>query len=144
MGILCLKKIQNKQYTSEIIINENIPIQIFSNLENKLKNIKSNYILQKIFYNLAMKKSLEIVKYNKNLKERLKKNINDYKEYSESYSSIEIELIPVNDKYGYFINIKKEDKKYFHIYFNNNKEEIKRSHINKDEKIKIIKIIIDY
>ena len=34
---------------------------------------------------------------------------------------------------------------YFHIYFNNNKEdEIKRNFINKDEKIKIIKVIIDY
>ena len=33
---------------------------------------------------------------------------------------------------------------YFHIYFNNNKEEIKRNYIDEDEEIKIIKIIIDY
>ena len=26
--------------------------------------------------------------------------------------------------------IKKKDEKYFHIYFNNNKKEIKRNHIN--------------
>ena len=39
--------------------------------------------------------------------------------------------------------LKKEDEQYYHIYFNNNKEEIKRNYINKDE-IKIIKIIIDY
>ena len=34
------------------------------------------------------KKSLYIIKYNKNIKNRI--NIKDYKEYSEIYSSIEI------------------------------------------------------
>ena len=28
---------------------------------------------------------------------------------------------PMKVKYGEFINIKEEDKKYFHIYFNDNK-----------------------
>ena len=83
------------------------------------------------------------MRYNKNLKKILNLNINDYKEYSEKYSSIEIEIKPVNNKSGKFINIEEEDEKYYHIYFNNNKEEIKRNYINKDE-IKIIKIIIDY
>ena len=64
--------------------------------------------------------------------------------YSEKYSSIEIEIKPVNDEYGKFINFKKEDEKYYHIYLNNNKEEIKMNNINKYEEIKIIKIIIDY
>ena len=32
------------------------------------KNIKSNYILKKIFNNLKDKKSLEIIKINKNVK----------------------------------------------------------------------------
>ena len=52
--------------------------------------------------------------------------IKDYKEYSEIYSTIEIEIKPVNNKYGTFININKEKEIYFHIYFNNNKEEIKK------------------
>ena len=89
----------------------------------KCGNIKSNYFLKKLFDNLEKKRILEIVKNNKNIKKRINLNINDYKEYSEKYSSIEIEIKPVNNKYGEFINIKEEeDKKYYHIYFNNNKE----------------------
>ena len=57
---------------------------------------------------------------------------------------IEIEIKPFDNKYGNFINIKKEDEKYYHIYFDINKEEIKRNYINKDDQIKIIKIIVDY
>ena len=106
-------------------------------------NIKADYFLQKIFDNLEKKRTLEIVKNNKSIKKRINLNINDYKEYSEKYSSIEIEIKPVNNKSGIFINIKEEDKKYYHIYFNN-KEEIKIKYIKEDEKIKIIKIIIDY
>ena len=41
-----------------------------------------------------------------------------------------------------FININDADKLYYHIYFNNNKEEIKKNYINIDEETKI-KIIID-
>ena len=33
---------------------------------------------------------------------------------------------------------------YYHIYFDDNKEEIKRNYLNENEKIKKIKIIIDY
>ena len=72
------------------------------------------------------KKSLEIIKYNKNIKNRINISIKDYKEYSEIYSSIEIEIKPVKNKFGKFINIKKENEKYYHIYFNDNKEEIKK------------------
>ena len=43
---------------------------------------------------------LLIVKYNKKLQNRLNLSIEDYKEYS----SIEIELKLVNNKYGKFIN----------------------------------------
>ena len=70
-------------------------------------------------------------------------DIKDYKEYSEKYSSIEIDIKLVNNKYGQFINIKNEDRIYYHIYFNNNNEEIKRDHIKKNEEVKIIKIKID-
>ena len=67
------------------------------------------------------KKSLNIIKYNKNIKNRINISIKDYKEYSEIYSSIEIEIKPVKKKYGEFINIDKENEIYYHIYFNNNK-----------------------
>ena len=111
----------------------------------KYNDIKSDYFLRKVFNNLEKKKLLNIVKYNKNIKKRINININDYKEYSEKYSSIEIEIKPLKYKYGKFINIKEEEGEiYYHIFFDNNKKEIKRNFIYKDEEIKVIKIIIDY
>ena len=111
---------------------------------DKLNNIKNDYFLLKVFNNLETKKLLNIIKYNKNMMKRINKNIKDYEDYSEKYSSIEIEIKPVDNAFGKFINIINEDKKYFHIFFNNNNEnEIQRNYINEDEKIKIIEIIID-
>ena len=110
-----------------------------------LENIKSRYILSKIYNNMTIKKKLEIVKYNKKVQNRLDLGIKDYKEYSETYSSIEIEIIPTKDNYGEFINIDENDKLYYHIYFNDNKEEIKNKYeINEEDKVTKIKIIIDY
>ena len=108
------------------------------------KGLKSDYFLIKLFNNLLKKKSLDIIKYNKNIKERINISIKDYKEYSEIYSSIEIEIKLVNNKYGIFFNIDKENEKCYHIYLNDNKEEIKRNYANEDEKGAKFKIIIDY
>ena len=108
------------------------------------KNLKNDYFLQKLFDYLLKKKSLDIIKYNKNIKRRINISIKDYKEYSEIYSSIEIEIKPVNNKYGNFINIDNNDELYYHIYFNDNKEEIKRNYFNENENISKLKIIIDY
>ena len=101
-----------------------------SNKENEsskqtpiIENIKSRYILSKIYDNMTKKKKLEIVKYNKKIQNRLNLSLNDYKEYRE----IEIEIIPNKGGYGKFINIKENDKLYYHIYFNDNKEEIKNT-----------------
>ena len=60
-----------------------------------------------------------------------------------------MELIPERDYHllsfdNYFINSKKFDKFYYHIYFDNNKEEIKRPYITLFEKVRKIRIIIDY
>ena len=112
---------------------------------DKLNNIKADYFLKNVFNNLEKKRTLNIVKYNKNLMKRINININDYKEYSEIYTLIEIEIKPVNNKYGKFINIKKEDEKYYHIYFNNKEEEIgNKTYINKKDKVTKIRIVIDY
>ena len=113
---------------SELSNNQKTEINI---IEAKcvLQNIKNDYFLMKVFNNLKKKNSLEMAKYNKKIKERLNININDYKEYCETYSSIEIELVPLKDKFGKFININEEEKLYYHIYFNNNKEEIKRNYL---------------
>ena len=53
-----------------------------------------------------------------------------YKKYSETYSSIEIEIIINNiiDK-EYFIRFKEENKKFFHIYFNDSGEEEKKNYL---------------
>ena len=110
-----------------------------------IENIKSRYILSKIYNNMTKQKKLEIIKYNKKIQNRLNLDVKDYKEYSETYSSIEIEIIPTKGKYCKFININKNDKLYYHIYLNDNKEEIKNKYeIKEEDKVTKIKIIIDY
>jgi len=66
-----------------------------------------------------------MIKYNKNIMKRINIIIDNYKEYCEKYSSIKIEIKPVNNKYSKFININSEDEKYYHIYFNNEKRKQK-------------------
>ena len=96
---------------------------------NKLKNVKSHYIILKFFGYMSERKYLETIRYNKSIQKRINININHYKSYSEEYSSIELDIIPMKDKCGKFININEEDKKYFHIYFNDNKKkEIERTY----------------
>ena len=107
------------------------------------KKLKSDFFIQKVFYNLLKKKSLDIIKYNNNIKKRVNISIKDYKEYSEIYSSIEIEIKPVKNEYGEFINMN-ENEIYYHIYFNDNKEEIKRNYLDENDNVSKIKIIIDY
>ena len=107
-----------------------------------LDNLKGDYFLQKLYDNIQKKKKLEIVKYNKKLQNRLNLSIKDYK---ETFSPIEIEIIPAKGEYGEFIKVDENDKLYYHIYFNDDKEEIKNKYsIKKKDKVKRIKIIIDY
>ena len=107
---------------------------------------------------MTIKKKLEIVKYNKRIQNRLNLDVEDYKEYCE----IELEIIPTKGKYGKFININENDELYYHIYFNDNKDEIKNKYkiytedgmikheyyheyyIDEEDKVTKIKIIIDY
>ena len=119
-----------------------------------IQNIKSRCILSKIYNNMTIKKKLEIVKYNKRIQNRLNLSTEDYKECCE----IEIEIIPVKDKYDKFININENDKLFYHIYFNDNKEEKENKYrikeefsgtkyeyyIEEEDKVTKIKIIIDY
>ena len=115
-------------------------------IKNKFEKVKNDNFIEKLFNNMQKKRLLNILIYNKNMKKRININSDDYKEYSETYSSIEIEIEikPVVNKYDKIINFKREDEKYYHIYFNNDKEELKRNYINKREEIETIKIIIDY
>ena len=105
------------------------------------EKIKSDYFLRKLYDNMPKKKKLVIVKYNKKIQNRLNLSVNDYKECCK----IEIEIIPTKGKNGKFIDINENDKLYYHIYFNDNKEEIKNKYkIEEEDKVTKIKIIIDY
>ena len=109
----------------------------------KFENI-SYYFLQNLFDILHKNKVLQIIKYNKNIQSIIKINIKDYKYYSEKFTPIEIEIKTIKNKIGKFIN-NEGDETYYHIYFNNCKQEIKRNYIIKeDNNISKIKIIIDY
>ena len=122
--------------------NENIEINISN---NNLGNIKCKYILSKIFKIVNIKKSFEIVKYNKKMQNKLNLSIKDYKEFLVKFSTIEIEIVPAKKIYSKFINICENEKLYYHIYINDNREEIKNKHyIYENDKITKIRIIIDY
>ena len=108
---------------------------------NFLILIRSKYILKQIFDNLKENKLLKIINYNKNIQKILNKGVLDF---INEYSKIEIEIIPKENIYDKFINIPKKYESYYHIYFNDNKEEIKRQKINKKENISKIKVILDY
>ena len=112
--------------------------------KNILKKIRSDYILRKINDYLQTKKSLELFNYNKKSQKRINIGLNDYKKGSELFSSIKIELIPFNNIFGKFINIKEKEKEYYHIYINGRKKETKKNYLIKNDRAFIIKIIIDY
>ena len=104
--------------------------------KNILINIKSDYFIRKIFDNIKKIKTLNIIKYNRKFQELLNYNINNYKKYSELYSSIKIEITTIKNKSDKFINIiNKEDEQYYHIYLNNTKQEIKRNYLNEMKKL---------
>jgi len=115
------------------------------NSSNKLKNLKSDYFIQKFFKYMTEKKLLKTIKYNKSIQKRINININHYKSYSEKYSSIELEIIPMKNIYDKFIRIDEGEKRYYHISFDDNKgKEIKRTSLKKNDKVSKINIIIDY
>ena len=77
-----------------------------NNFENitSINKVRSKYILAQIFDNLYQIKKLEIIRYNKNIKNKLKIRINDYK---KAFSRIIIKIIPKENEYGRFIHISK-------------------------------------
>ena len=107
--------------------------------------MKNDYFIQKFFDYIQKRRTLKTIRYNKSIQKRININIIHYKEYSEKYSSIEIEIKPMENKYGRFININKENEEYYHIYYNDNKnEQIKSTSLNKNNKISKINNIIIY
>ena len=109
------------------------------NKNNHMSNIKSSYILAQILNNLELKKRLSIIRYNKTLQNRLDIGLKDYKEYCQ----IEIEIGIIPFYLGKFINIKNNDKSYYHFYINDDKIETKRNVIINDDEADTIKIVLD-
>ena len=69
-------------------------------LKIELKDIKSDFFLIKLFDLIKQNKSLNVIKYNKNFQKKANISIKNYKEYSQLYSSIEIELKLIDNKCG--------------------------------------------
>ena len=115
-----------------------------NNIELKncsIKNIKSKYILKRIFVNLTENKMLNMIRYNKIIQKRLDININNY----IACFNIECEIFVIENSSGNFINIHK-DKKCYQIYFYNNQNDrqlTNRNFINLIDNITKIKVIID-
>ena len=112
-----------------------------------LKKIKSIFILKKLFIFITKFKYLKLINYNKALQKKLNISIDSYIKY---YYQIEIELIPDQDyldkgsKQNRFIYIlNQKHKSFYHIYFDERKEEIKRTYIKRNEKLSKISILID-
>ena len=113
------------------------------------EDIKSKYILRNIFKNLTQRKFLDIVHYNKQIKQKIDISLVDY----ILFSQIEIELKILPNSYNekdknknIFINYSKENEKYYHIYFNGDKQrEMHRNYLNQeDNNISKINVVIDY
>ena len=124
------------------IITKNEPLK---QIKSYLDNFKNTLFLNSLFDLIKKKKLLEIVKLNKKLQKIMNLSIKDYQKYSESYSSIELELKLKNSSFRKnFTKILGKEEKYYHIYFDDSKEEIKRNYLKENEKVNKIKIIIDY
>ena len=101
------------------------------------EDIKNKYILRNIFQNLTKRKFLDIVRYNKQIKQKIDISLVDYILFSQI--EIEIKILPnsYNEKdknKNIFINYSKENEKYYHIYFNGNKQrEMHRNYLNQED-----------
>ena len=106
--------------------------------------IRCKYILEKIMKkHLDEKVCLKLVKYNKDLQRKLNIKKIDYINFSER---VIIDLYPKNElERGQhpFINIKENKRQYFHIYFDNNIIEERRTYITENDRVNRIRVIIE-
>ena len=109
------------------------------------KKINSKYIIQEIFNYIDLIRVLELVRYNKDIKNKLEVS---KKNYEKIFNQIQIEIYPKDNlefkanEQNIFINFL-GGKNYYHIFFDDNDEEIDRNYIQKGELIKKIKIMIE-
>ena len=103
-------------------------------------NIRSSYILKQIFEVINEYKKLKIINYNKKIQERIDISILDYKKFLEIELELKLGYNTFNNNFisKYFIDVSS-----LHIYFNEEKEEQKRTTVHPNEKISKINIVID-
>ena len=111
-----------------------------------LARIKSEYFLSYLCKHIKNRdKILKIFNYHKLTQKKLRISIEDYK---ENYFQSKIIIIPgkplYNIRENVFIRILRNYYNNYHIFFDNNSNEIKRNYIESDEKINKITIYIDY
>ena len=123
----------------------------FTSFENvKLKDMDGNlyHKFQQELWDKPIKcssrndiqKFLKIIQHSKKFQKKLNISFDDY---AQLYISFELEITLCDDKYGSFIKINDYEKKYYHIYFDDKKEEIQRDYLDKEDKVNKIKIIVD-
>ena len=107
-----------------------------------LNKVKSNYILKRIFGNVTRTKFFNVIRYNKKIQKKLEKDLEDYR---KEHLKIELEIVPGGNNFAYFISyIKDTNESYYHIYINDNKEELKRNYYIKNDKAKKIKVVLEF
>ena len=109
---------------------------------NLLIEVRSKYILGQILELLKESKKLSIIKYNKKLQNKIDINLEYFKKFS---LNVIIEIIPLINKNGKFINYTRADNAQFiHIFFDNSKEEIHRNKIYSEDNVEKIKVELNY
>ena len=132
--------------SNSIEVDKNISgqIQNIKESNNYFNFVKSKNILKLIFKYLNTKRKLKILKCCKKMQEKLDVVLNDFKDYSEKFSTIIIEIIPSKNKYGKFINYRDYNSSYFFIYFNDNHKRVDKNYISENDKVIKINILINY
>ena len=110
-----------------------------------LKSIKNVFFINQIFSLIPKAKCLKLIHHSKNLQKKLSISIDDFIKY---FNQIEIEMIPKEnlekeETKTIIINIKEEEKTFFHIYLNNSRQELDRNYIKKVDEASKIKIVLD-
>ena len=111
-----------------------------------LEIIRGNFFPKFLCLHIKDKdKILRLFKYNKCLQKKLNITIIDYKNrYYQTIIEIEPGEAKNNIRENVFIRISRNCYNNYHIYFDNDKTEVKRNYIEYNEKIEKIKICIDY
>jgi len=110
-----------------------------------IRKINCKYLVQNIFEKINPIRGLEIVRYNKAIQNELKIS---KKNYEKIFKQIKIELSPKDNlefkdnEQNIFINFI-GGKNLYHIYFDDNHQEIDKNYLLKEDQVKKIKIVIE-